>query len=115
MFHFMRGMDLELVDLVQTQEFHSLAAMVERAAALEGAMVVVRAVGSRRGREEPTQTQTQGGNDKKKKFNNKSENSSVSYTQPSQCRRCGQSHSYGYTCDGTPRTCFGCGEQGHIR
>ncbi|GAB2209810.1 hypothetical protein Droror1_Dr00027035, partial [Drosera rotundifolia] len=76
--------------------------MVERAAVLEGAMAITKALGSKRGREESTQTQTQEGNDKKKKLNNKSENSGVSYSQRSQCRRYGQSHSYGYTCDGTP-------------
>ncbi|GAB2211195.1 hypothetical protein Droror1_Dr00016487 [Drosera rotundifolia] len=59
----------------------------------EGAMVVARVTGSKRGREEPTQTQIRGGKNKKKKFNNKSEDSGVSYTRPSKCRRCGQSHS----------------------
>ncbi|GAB2248878.1 hypothetical protein Droror1_Dr00012237 [Drosera rotundifolia] len=49
-------------------------------------MVVARAAGSRRGREEPTRTRTQtrGGKDKKKKFNNKSEDSGVAYTRRSQ-------------------------------
>ncbi|GAB2209909.1 hypothetical protein Droror1_Dr00027136, partial [Drosera rotundifolia] len=71
----------------ETQEFDSLPAMVERAAALEGAMCIAKAMGVRRGREDSAQIQSQGGQNKKKKFsNNKSGSSGTSYTQHPQCR-----------------------------
>ncbi|GAB2209577.1 hypothetical protein Drorol1_Dr00026795 [Drosera rotundifolia] len=73
---------------------------------LEGAMVVARAAGSRRVRKEPAWTQFQGGKNKKKRFNNKPGGSGVSFTPPSQCKRCGQTHSAGYTCHGAPRTFY---------
>ncbi|KAH7856748.1 hypothetical protein Vadar_005088 [Vaccinium darrowii] len=48
----------------------------------------------------------EGGNSNKRTFNEGHQGQRL-------CDRCGKSH-YGYSCDGTPKLCYSCGQPGHI-
>ncbi|GAB2290155.1 hypothetical protein Dimus_038092 [Dionaea muscipula] len=122
MFLFERGMDPELFVHVRSHDCTSLTRMIQHAARLEDAMIAARGTGQKRAHEEPVQSQSHQQSSQsqshKKKFhngNNKSSGSSGSFRSfSSGCKKCGKSHSRGYTCDGRPIICHSCGKPGHV-
>ncbi|GAB2290629.1 hypothetical protein Dimus_038109 [Dionaea muscipula] len=120
MYLFLKGMDPDLQVLVRGLRCLSLADMVERASDIEDGIQIQRDAGQKRPRE--TQTMSQGASSVSSFKKSKSRPTSSftpsqtgsGQTQRPLCSKCGQRHSRGYRCDGTPLTCHFCGKLGHI-
>ncbi|GAB2303526.1 hypothetical protein Dimus_038785 [Dionaea muscipula] len=118
MFLFLEGMDPDLQVHVRGHRCVSLADMVDRAADIERGLMIQREAAQKRSMETPVVSQ--GGSSGSSVMKSKSMQTVTpshlgsGHTRPSQCVKCGQRHSRGYRCDGTPLTCRTCGKQGHI-
>ncbi|KAG5547218.1 hypothetical protein RHGRI_013031 [Rhododendron griersonianum] len=56
---------------------------------------------------------SEGGNSSKRVFTPMQSNDDRSQQVERLCNRCGKSH-YGYSCDGSPKLCYNCGQPGHV-
>ncbi|KAG5526231.1 hypothetical protein RHGRI_032495 [Rhododendron griersonianum] len=56
---------------------------------------------------------SEGSNSNKRTFSPKQSNGDRSEQIEWLCNRCGKSH-YGYSCDGSPKLCYNCGQPGHV-
>ncbi|GAB2283640.1 hypothetical protein Dimus_039613 [Dionaea muscipula] len=120
MFLFLKGMNPDLQVLVRGLKCLSLVDMVERAAGIDDEIQIQRDAGQKRPRE--TQTVSHGASSRSSFKKSKSKQTSSftpsqtgsEQTQRPLCPKCGQRHSRGYRCDGTPLTYHFYGKLGHI-
>lgn len=110
MWYFLKGLRSDIHGRVSLLDVKTLAELVTKALTAENDIKeenISKEHQFKRTREwwQPGQN-NEGGNSNKKTFNGGNQGQRF-------CDRCGKSH-YGYSCDGTPKLCYSCGQPGHI-
>ncbi|KAH7834430.1 hypothetical protein Vadar_015934 [Vaccinium darrowii] len=110
MWYFLKGLRSDIHGRVSLLDVKTLAELVTKALTAENDIKeenISKEHQFKRTREWwQTGQNNEGGNSNKRTFNEGHQGQRV-------CDRCGKSH-YGYSCDGTPKLCYSCGQPGHI-
>ncbi|KAH7833362.1 hypothetical protein Vadar_005528 [Vaccinium darrowii] len=108
--YFLKGLRSDIHGRVSLLDIKTLAELVTKALTAENDIKeenMSKEHQSKRNREWwQTGQKSEGGNINKKIFNEGNQGQRL-------CDRCGKSH-FGYSCDGTPKLCYSCGQPGHI-